>query len=663
MDAFLDDSDPPTAFDTPTGLRLESSEEDCLQNAVYLNQLLSWEEVNPCDDFYAFVCQHWTSYSYPSSGTYPVSADDDYVAYLERRLLALLQDESQTTKALQPLQDLYEKCADVGRAGGEGWNSLLELMFNVSLEGFPFTPPVRKSMSVWKAAANILRKTGSSALLSVRIGSHPWANRDVVSVGAPEMLTSGGSVDLNEAAHLYTTAAFSAIRTLRKDFLPPSLALSVVKLATKIEELIMLSPKEDSPVLYNLKSTPELLNFIGEVFRGLNGTPFTGQDSDVLVFTPGVVSGILEIVRKAEAHTVMNYLGVRLMIETSPFLPHANLTDSYGALLYGKRRGILPRWQLCIRVIDRALFPLVVFSLFTDLKLHVSMRRFVDLVYEVIAEFSRGINNSALFEARSKIAIRNLISSIQTRVLGPPWISSGAQVDAFVNNVPTITGARGGLESYVATYEYTFIEALKRASSQRWSRSAFAADCWFEPNPRTIYVPLLVFNVTQAFDNNIDALQLSRVGLRLDRCLFDALITEGNSSNGTTGWLTEDTRSKLQEVEGCFGPHGAQPGLHRVLDSLSAHFAYTHFEKSMKTSDKVLALRLPGGRVLSESQLFFVYLMLQMCEKGDRVSMSSNPFLAGRQLLVALRNGGDFSKVYNCPADSGMNPSRKCAAA
>ncbi|KAH9370589.1 hypothetical protein HPB48_002480 [Haemaphysalis longicornis] len=636
----------------------------CLQNAMYLNHLLSWDEVDPCDDFYAFVCRHWTSPLYPPSGSYPVSADDDYVSYLERRLYALLQDESQTTTALQPLQDLYEKCADVRRTEDEGWNLLLELMFNVSLGGFPFTPPVRESVSVWKAAAKILRKTGSSALLSVRIGSHPTEIRDVASVGAPQTMTSGGGVDIDEAARLYTAAAFSAMRTLGKGFIPSSLALAVVKLATEIEELSVVSMDNSSPVLYDVNTTPELLDFIGGVFRRINGTPFTGGlDSDVLVFTPGLVSRILAIVRKAEAHTVMNYLGVRLMIEISPFIPHANLTDAYITLLYGKRRGLLPRWKLCIRVVDRALFPLVVFSLFADLKLHVSMRRFVYLVYEVIAEFSRGIDNSAHFEARSKTAIRNLLSTTETRVLGPDWINSPALVDSFASNVPTITGARRGLESYVATYEYTFIEVLKLGSRQRWSRSAFTADCWYEPNPRTIYVPLLAFNITQAFDNNIDALQLSRVGPRLGRCIFDALLSEGNSSNATTAWLTGETRSKLQEAEGCFGAHGAHLGsFSRVRDSLSGLFAYAQFERSMRTSDKVLALRLLGDRVFSESQLFFVYLMLQTCEKGDHVSMNS-PALAGRRWFVALRNGRDFSSAYNCSAGSGMNPRRKCAAA
>ncbi|KAL1437097.1 hypothetical protein MTO96_049092 [Rhipicephalus appendiculatus] len=635
--------------------------DSCLQNAMYLDGLLSWDNVDPCDDFYAFVCRRWKSQFPAPSADYSVSSDDDYTAFLEERLRDMLRNASQTTRSLQPLQDLYGKCMDVKRTEDEGWNSLLELMFNVSLEGFPLTPPVRRSISVWKAAAKVLRKTGSCALLSAGVGSHPWALKDVVSVGAPDLLTAKGGLDINEAVRLYTMAAFSATRTLKKDFLPPSLALSVVKFATEIEKLAELTLEKSRPVPYVLGSVPEVMDFVAEVFVGVKEAPSYEADSDVLITSPALVSKMLEIVKGAETHTVMNYLGVRLMIETSPFIPHSDLTDVYGALLYGKRRNALPRWQLCIRVVEKALFPLVYFSLFTDLKLHVSVRRFVDLTREIIAEFVRGINASSYFGNVSKAAIRNVISNTRVHVLGPDWLTDPALIDSFADKTPLITGSRRALESYVATYEYTFLDALKRGSAQRWAHPAFSAECWYEHSTRTIYVPILVFNVTHAFDHTIDALQLSRAAPRLHRCVFDALLSEADSTNISDYWLTEGTRVKLQELESCFDvvAHKAQPSFGRLRDSLAARLAYAHFQRSVKTSDRVLALRLQRGHVLNEARLFFVYLMLQTCESSGRLDTPSTA-PAGQQWIVALRNGEDFANAYNCSLGTAMNPSSKC---
>ncbi|KAH6939293.1 hypothetical protein HPB50_016774 [Hyalomma asiaticum] len=632
----------------------------CLQNAMYLDGLLSWDNVDPCDDFYAFVCRRWKSQFPVQSADYSVSSEDDYTRFLEERLHAMLRNASQTTRSLQPLQDLYGKCMDVKRTEDEGWNSLLELMFNVSLEGFPLTPPVRRSISVWKAAAKMLRKTGSCALLSAGVGSHPWAHKDVVSVGAPDLLTAKGGVDINEAVRLYTMAAFSATKTLKKDFLPPSLALGVVKFATEIEKLAELTLEKSRPVPYVLGSVPEVMDFVAEVFAGVKETPSGEADSEVLITSPALVSKMLEIVKGAETHTVMNYLGVRLMIETSPFIPHSELTDVYVALLYGKRRSALPRWQLCIRVVEKALFPLVYFSLFADLKLHVSVRRFLDLTREIIVEFVRGINASSYLGDGSKAAIRNVISNTQVRVLGPDWLTDPALVDSFADKTPPITGSRKALESYVVTYEYTFLDALKRGSAQRWAHPAFSGQCWYEHSTRTIYVPVLVFNVTHALDHTIDALQLSRAAPRLHRCVFDALLSEADTTNISDYWLTEGTRTKLRELESCFDvAHKARPSFGRLRDSLAARLAYAHYQKSVRISDKVLALRLKRGRVLSEARLFFVYLMLQTCESSGRLDTAGTVH-AGRQWIVALRNSGDFSDAFNCSVGTAMNPSRKC---
>ncbi|KAK8762732.1 hypothetical protein V5799_025995 [Amblyomma americanum] len=643
-----------TALEPPT-----CTSSSCLWNAMYLSELLSWDNVDPCDDFYAFVCRRWTSqYSSESTG-YSVSSDDDYATYLEERLYALLHNASRTSRILQPLQDLYEKCSEAKRTEDEGWNSLLELMFNVSLEGFPLTPPVRKSISVWKTAAMVLRKTGSSALLSAGIGCHPWLSKDVVSVGPPDLLTAKGGVDINEAVRLYTMAAFTSIKALRKDFLPPSLALGVVKFATEIEMLAELTLEKSSPVPYVLGSVPEVFDFVAELLRGVNGAPSIEADSEVLI-CPVLVNKILEIVKSAETHTVMNYLGVRLMIEMSPFIPHSDLTVFYGALLYGRRRSPLPRWQLCIRVVEKALFPLVYISLFTDLKLHVSVRRFVDLTREIISEFTRGIDASAYFDNSSKTAVRHVLASTQVRVLGPDWVNEPDLIDAFADKAPAITGSRKPLESYVSTYEYTFVDAMRRGSAQRWSRPAFSTECWHEPSTRTIHVPLLLFNMTEAFDDTIDALQLSRAAPRLVRCIFDALLSEANSTNITEHWLSEDTRSRLQEIESCFDAHNAQSSLIRLRDSLAARIAYAHFWKIVKTSDRVLAVRMRGDRLLTDRQLFFVYLMLQACESSGRIN-SGAVALAGRDWTIALRNSKYFSDTFNCSVGTGMNPLRKCA--
>ncbi|KAL1431265.1 hypothetical protein MTO96_014640 [Rhipicephalus appendiculatus] len=113
----------------------------CAQNAIYLSHLLSWDDMNPCDDFYMFVCRRWSNQASAASEEVSLSFDDDYAVTLEERMYALLQNNSRPERLnVQALSMLLDKCVDTKRIEDDGWNPFLEVLFNLSLEGFPPDP-------------------------------------------------------------------------------------------------------------------------------------------------------------------------------------------------------------------------------------------------------------------------------------------------------------------------------------------------------------------------------------------------------------------------------------------------------------------------------------------------------------------------------------------
>lgn len=628
------------------------SSASCIRNARYMDDLLSWE-VSPCEDFYSFVCRRWSSqFAALSTGDY-VSVDDDYAAYLESRLRAVIEDKP------GPMNDLHAKCMNFKHTNDEGWEAFLQLLFQVSLEGFPLTPPIRKTISVWKIAAQLLRMTGTSALLGVSVASHPSKEgADLVSVVPPDMITSGaGHVDINDAEHLYSAAVFASMKALKKEFLPPHYSQSVVKFATDIEQLSELRPAVGSYRIEVVSEQPPLSEFLTEVFAGTTRDVFSGTRSEVLIETPHIVDKILNLASGTEVHTVLNYLCVRLMIQTSAFIPESQLTGFYTTLAYGKRRGSLPRWELCALVTDKALFPLVSASLMAQLKTPESS--YTSLTGDSVAAFLRAADASAYLDASSKDAIRSIVAKLQLRVLGPRWVSEAGLVETYAEQLPNVK-SQNGLETYMAVHEYTFLDSLTRGSAQRWRRSTFAPDCWYEPRPNTLYVPFLAFNLSQAF---VDVpLQLAREGPRVGKCLFDMLMLQLVTGDGTggesPGWLTAETRAKLKDVETCLEGNQVPDasGFNRFRDVLALRAAYHHF---LESRNKTSELRLANQRVLTDDQLFFIFVVLQACEKTDT---GRPPTGSGRDWLVALRSNDDFSSSYNCSRGDAMNPRRKCAA-
>ncbi|KAH9369551.1 hypothetical protein HPB48_019661 [Haemaphysalis longicornis] len=639
------------------------SSADCLKNAQYLSRLLSWDDFNPCRDFYAFVCGQWISSNTTASDGTPMSSDDDIVAYLESRVHRLLQSGSSSPQDIIPASALHKKCMNTKRIEDEGWDPLLELMPAVLLEGFPFTPPVRSGLNIWKAAASLLRKTGTSALISVGISSDSESpSESIMSLKPPDSLSSDGGINVDAARTLYMKAGSTAITSLRKEYVPSAYIVSIAEFASDLERLVDPALEEHWAKRINFASSSPMSVFFNQLFSESQRPIIVGRSLPVMVQSYQTVRRIVRLAKHAQAHTVMNYLGVRLMIQLSPFLPTSGLADIYSALLYGKPTGLLPRWRQCVRATEKAIFPLVYASLFADLNADVSTSRLSGQAREVVADFRNSIDAYPYFTPESRLNMRTILKWTHLRVLGPEWASNRDSINAYVQALPTI-GNETGIETYVRFHQYTFDTSLAREPAQRWSRSALSTKCWFEPYPDTMYVPMAVFNISHAIQGGADYFQLPRLAPKMFGCLFAALLSKASVEppDGQQPWYSGRTRARLQEVEACVEsrkPSAEAVGFRRTRDTLAAYFAYTLFLKKIGTSPHSIALRLTSGRSLTAEQLFFVYLMLQRCEgHGLRESSAQT---GGHDSNIALRNVKYFANAFQCEPGSGMNPAKKC---
>ncbi|KAH6938524.1 hypothetical protein HPB50_010270 [Hyalomma asiaticum] len=621
----------------------------CMRRASYLGNILSWRDVKPCDHFDIFVCGQWRSRFTSAASYYSTSTDDDYVEFLEEKVHSFLQDGSQSPKVAQPLKFLHDECMNLRRIDYEGVEALKDLMARFSLKEFPLRTPTGENLSVWRTAAQLLRKTGTAALLAVDIASHPAVKgTDVVALGLPEVVTSFGYVESSEVIRLYTEALFSAIKIVRREYVPPGVILAVARFASNIEKLVQEASRETKAQIERLESRADLQEFVSAVLQGFEGVVAGGAMSDVLLWSPEATHSILDLVASTETQTVMNYLGLRLMVQASPFTPYSKLLDLLSVFIYGETRMVPPRWRLCVRVVERALRPLTFASAFAQSTLRKSISNLTGMIGAVLVEVRNEMDELPYIAYRSKHQIREILSTSEVRMFGPSWANHAAPVTDYVKNLPDVTNSRWGLDTFVAYHEHTFFKVLTRGSRMRWSRSVFSVDCWYETHPRSVYVPLLAFNLSQALDEgSVDALQLSRLGPRLSRCLFDMLIDEAGSANSTASWLNDNTRMKLLAAEACLDGRRDYLHLARFRDVLATRVAFRVFLNTTGGKDGSFALMLPDGRVMSGAQVFFAYLMLQYCERNEGPSQMRGD-LASAVWGATLRNSVEFSGAYNC---------------
>ncbi|XP_050044929.1 neprilysin-21-like [Dermacentor andersoni] len=635
--------------------------DNCLKDAEYLDQLLSWKDAPPCDNFYMFVCHGWKS-QYPDAPLSPfVSLDDDHAASLEENVYAMLENKSENSKSLAWLRDLMDKCMDERQIEGDGWDSLLELMSDASVGPFPITPPVRSSLSIWKSAGRLLRATGTSALLGMGVAVAPSGTpKSILAIYPPEA-SRYRILGTDIVVKLYTSAIFSAVKALKKRFVPVENLLDIARFVADFEKEIGHRAVGAGFRISTANSSSPIAQFLSGVFYDHWPEYFDKRTSDVLISSPNLVRRIIQLVESAERHTVINFISLQMMIQVSPFIPHTELAQ-FGTFITGRSMMPSPRWRICLRAVEKALAPLMYASYFTYRNLHASASKFAHFVGEAAQEFLRGVENSSYFTMFSKAAFRDVLTNTQFRVLGPPWISDGTVMEAYVQTLPTIRPAHTALQSYTGVHEATFLYSLSRGYSQQWTRSMFTADCWHGLNPRTLYVPLLTFNVTLWSHPSTQFLQVSRAGFRVQKCILEMLLGDAAFTNDQQfWWLDEATRHKLESVESCLQRSVRRSNVQNLLAilkrSLSVLLAYEHFHKSVKGSGKTLKLYLPNGEVLTETQLFFIVLVMQSCGKRPPADGPSSLEL---EWNAALANYPGMSAAFRCARGSPMNPMRQC---
>ncbi|KAL1475995.1 hypothetical protein MTO96_036865 [Rhipicephalus appendiculatus] len=597
----------------------------CLRDSAYLNELLDWN-VDPCENFYMFVCKRWRNQF--SATDLSVSADDDYISTLEGQIRSLLEDEPLGSYAvIGPLQDLYNKCVNVNLIEDSGWDGLLEFMSEFHLDGFPLTPPA------W--------------------ASHPKiTTNDVISVGAPDTFTAIDGFDINDAIRLHTSVVFAAFKALRKNFIPPLHALNVIKFASEVEKL-SLQFRDGDAIIEALVNASALQVFLSELYDGVSGAACTVPGCEVLLKPPEFITKLVVLVKETDLHTVMNFLGVRLMLQVAPFIPRSGLAEAYATLLYGKRRQADLRWRLCVRVVEKAMPPLFHRVSLERLTAQVPVEEFTGLVKDIVSEFLSDVNTAPYLDGLARVAIKKIVSKTRFVTLAPAWIFNKTLIGEYGQRIPPTSSERP-LQSYAAVHEYNLISSLTRPTDERWARSIFTTNCWYERGPRSIYVPVLLFNVTLLLDDRDYNFQLSRAGVRVSHCLLDMLFAEANSTDPEERWLNQATVTKIAEAQNCFGNDN---GPRQMRDAMAIRFAYGHFVRTLKPRARTMFFRLGPRQNISASQMFFVYLMLQSCEKTSRDETSSK---LGVSWNTALRYQGAFPKEFRCPLGSSMNSDKRC---
>ncbi|KAH7931934.1 hypothetical protein HPB51_029616 [Rhipicephalus microplus] len=386
----------------------------CKSDGTYLKEFLSCD-LDLGDGLYHFVCSHWKGASETSKPNVAAATSDQLDHQLEQSVRGVLQCSS-SPENLATLKRLFYECMNTRQLDLDNWNPMLELLWLVSLQGFPFTSTPRNSTSLWKIAARVLTMTGAQTLLSMQATARPTkGDTGILITRMPNMLAPKGS-DQAQVTQFHKNTAFASNTVQKKHRNATTYSFEVAAFASCLEMHVYtytVSVGLSTRRLMLLKTHPEMSTFFAEWLLNSDSLLYSGRNRELLIQSPAFFDAFVTMLWNTEHNIVMNYLGIHLMMEVGAYASSSRRASVHTLVqpIYGSP--LLPRRKLCMRSAERAWLDLFFHSRHASkhtLKTHSAADMGQRLLGSLRLQLARSLSRLAVPERGSRVQVYILLN-------------------------------------------------------------------------------------------------------------------------------------------------------------------------------------------------------------------------------------------------------------
>lgn len=626
----------------PPGFEICSSAA-CQAEGSYISHELNWN-VNPCESMYEFVCSNRVQAAKQST-------DEAVLSDLERALLRVLQNPASTMRNSGALQHLWRECLDSPARNRLGWGPLKHMLKAVALGDWPYLQfSTQGEAAVWEAAARVLRYFGLATLVQLEPSDHPVPGSTptlLLALDKPTLLPR----PTNDTSWYYDMVSLAASAAARKNVALHSVAMEVTNFARQLagvvrsQSVVMDLSRENK--IEKLRSVPRYQALL-EGF--LQNDSHVSDDTEVLLRAPEYVIRLGYLLDDTPPHIVLNYIGFRLLVHVSPFLPEAlrKLT-----LARARQLGLGPRASsqlICLRVTQQALPTLFYRTAYEAHHELLDALLAADLGIALKQALASRLTLLHWLDGATRERALQQLHHVQLRLLFPAWVTDSLKAAQDARQVPRVIPGEG-LRSYARITKQLMQRRL--GGAEPWLAGVPTdQECWLEPNGRVLHVPLAALNASSPAQEPFLLLQLARLGERASRCLVRLLLEgagESRRNDDPRFWWTPAARQGFSVVRKCYAlqSRAELPDLRAAEDNAALVVAHSAFEARMPALD----FRLENAISMSLDQLFFIHYTLSHCSSDPQTT---------RRVNLALLNFGGFQRAFTCDPGTPMNPRKSC---
>ncbi|XP_017772968.1 PREDICTED: neprilysin-11 [Nicrophorus vespilloides] len=693
--------------------------DECLRTSANLKLSMD-KSVDPCEDFYEFSCGRW-SVEHPNHGWYPKFSTFETIdeRVLLSSLNFLTSNESQEEPLpVKQSRYFYKSCMDVESINNLGYSVIYKYLKEV---GLPEIPSYFSGKSVdddidfdwievsvklkqifamnlfiqFDIDADIYNRSNNVLYIGSGISSAPLPSPFKLKRKTKEMRKSQNAdddeddFDVEEYLRKLEVNSKNAMKRIIEVVLNTS-EMSIVNATTilnidikrySIEEL--QKETDNFLVANNMNKMDIWKPYITSLFKEVKDVNFDFKN-DFVYISPSEMTYICNILLyisrtpKVILELYNWWIVVKSMIinTTSDVIAYINKEMS---IYYQNYPEVIRSRSLdCTELITKFMGIAVSYGIVDQTFENNTKPKVEQMLYDIKEAFEHRVNNIPWMDEPTKRATLEKSKEMLSFIGFPDWLMNKTAIEVHYENMTILPNTYlENMMAFIRTYTLTSLKTYRLENDRTWRTDPVTVNAFNYFGDNTINVPMAILTFPM-YHLGLEVLNYGAIGSILGHELthgFDNTGRRFDKYGNLIEWWTNETLNTFEDKTECFIKQYSDyrvPNIEMNVDGdltlgenladngglHHAFLAYQNYLKRFGPED-----HLPGFDEYSNNQMFFIAYGSIWCESRNDASLidqiRTDEHSPGKfRVLGTLQNSEDFSKAFNCPVGSNMNPER-----